>query len=109
MRMLVSSARVCIRIWKLILSRMTSKATSTSALEHAGVAFNGVGWKYYVVLAICGFTNALFFWAFMPETRGIPLEELDAYFASVPLFVPGSIGDKGYDAETRERDLRESR
>lgn len=33
-----------------------------------------LGWKFYLVFAICGFTNALFFWAFLPETRGIPLE-----------------------------------
>ncbi|TCD71898.1 hypothetical protein EIP91_000030 [Steccherinum ochraceum] len=53
-------------------------------------AFRSGGWRYYVVFAICGFTNALFFWAFLPETRGIPLEELDEYFEKAPLFVPHS-------------------
>lgn len=38
------------------------------------VLMSPTGWKYYLVFAICGFTNALFFWAFLPETRGIPLE-----------------------------------
>lgn len=75
------------------------------------------------MFAICGFSNALFFWvclpllfasgsaaharaqAFMPETRGIPLEEVDEYFASVPLFVPAS---KAYapEAHAREDALR---
>lgn len=46
--------------------------------------------------------------AFLPETRGIPLEELDAYFDTVPIFVPGS---KVYvpDAETREEELRQGK
>ena len=89
-------------------------------------AFDNVGWKYYIVFAICGFSNALYFWvrsifleqpwipgsrkavpqAFLPETRGIPLEELDAYFDSVPLFVPGS-GVYVPDAKTREEELRQ--
>ncbi|KAH9937984.1 general substrate transporter [Amylocystis lapponica] len=43
-------------------------------------AFDNVGWRFYLVFAICGFSNALFFWAFLPETKGIPLEELDNYF-----------------------------
>jgi hypothetical protein len=73
------------------------------------VAFNHVGWKFYLTFAICGFTNALFFWALMPETRGIPLEELDTYFESMPLFVPGTQGAEGYDASTRERELAEGR
>ncbi|EIN03883.1 general substrate transporter [Punctularia strigosozonata HHB-11173 SS5] len=73
------------------------------------VAFNNVGWKFYLVFAICGFSNALFFWALLPETRGIPLEELDAYFETVPLLVPGSVGATGYDASTRERELAQGR
>jgi hypothetical protein len=28
--------------------------------------------------------------AFLPETRGLPLEEVDDYFARVPLFIPHS-------------------
>ncbi|OSC96354.1 general substrate transporter [Trametes coccinea BRFM310] len=72
------------------------------------IAFDHVGWKYYLVFAVCGFTNALFFWAFLPETKGIPLEELDAYFETVPLFVPGS---KVYvpDGKTREEELRQGK
>ncbi|PIL23391.1 MFS general substrate transporter [Ganoderma sinense ZZ0214-1] len=69
------------------------------------VAFDKVGWKYYLVFAICGFSNALFFWAFLPETKGIPLEELDAYFESIPIFVP-SAAVFVTDANTREEELR---
>lgn len=72
------------------------------------IAFDHVGWRFYLVFAVCGFSNALFFWAFLPETKGIPLEELDSYFASVPIFVPGS---KVYvpDGLTREEELRQGK
>ena len=39
---------------------------------------------------ICNFTNAIFFWAFLPETKGIPLEEMKILFQETPWFVPGS-------------------
>ncbi|KAH7097624.1 general substrate transporter [Auriculariales sp. MPI-PUGE-AT-0066] len=69
------------------------------------IAFANVGWRYYLVFAICGFSNAIFFWAFMPETRGIPLEEIDEYFERTPIFIPTS---SGYvpDAHSRENELR---
>ncbi|KAJ3854353.1 general substrate transporter [Lentinula lateritia] len=51
------------------------------------VAFSHIGWKYYLVFAICGHTNALFVWAFYPETTGRRLEEMDALFQDAPLFV----------------------
>ncbi|KAH9855390.1 general substrate transporter [Lenzites betulinus] len=72
------------------------------------IAFDHVGWKFYLVFAVCGFSNALFFWAFLPETKGIPLEEVDAYFSSVPLFIPGS---KVYvpDGKTREEEMRQGK
>jgi hypothetical protein len=43
--------------------------------------------------------------AFLPETRGLPLEEIDEYFAKVPLFVPHSTVPVPAQAE-REDALR---
>lgn len=37
---------------------------------------------------VCNFTNALFFWAFLPETAKRPLEEMNYLFTNAPLFVP---------------------
>ncbi|KAI0318049.1 hypothetical protein OF83DRAFT_1118205 [Amylostereum chailletii] len=53
-------------------------------------AFANVGWRFYLVFAICGFTNALTIWAFFPETKGLKLEEMDDFFSfkNMPLFVP---------------------
>ncbi len=35
-------------------------------------------------------TSALFFWAFLPETKGLNLEDMDDLFYNSPTFVPGS-------------------
>jgi len=37
---------------------------------------------------VCNFTNALFFWAFLPETGKRPLEEMNYLFEKAPIFVP---------------------
>lgn len=37
---------------------------------------------------VCNFTNALFFWAFMPETKRRPLEEMNRLFSETGWFVP---------------------
>ncbi|KAJ7082307.1 general substrate transporter [Mycena epipterygia] len=70
-------------------------------------AFQGIGWKYYLVFAICGHTNALFIWAFFPETTGRRLEEMDALFENAPLFVPGTPYAKVGDHRAAERELRQ--
>jgi len=69
-------------------------------------AFTAIGWKYYLVFAICGHTNALFIWAFYPETTGRRLEEMDALFTDAPLFVPGTQYAKVEDYRAAERELR---
>jgi hypothetical protein len=33
-------------------------------------------------------TNAIFFWAFLPETKGIPLEEMNRLFKETGWFIP---------------------
>jgi hypothetical protein len=71
------------------------------------IAFNNIGWKYYLVFAVCGFTNALTVWALFPETKvgeptsmriyvlkrssvlqGRKLEEMDDFFKHSSWFVP---------------------
>ncbi|KAF7327235.1 MFS domain-containing protein [Mycena kentingensis (nom. inval.)] len=70
-------------------------------------AFLNIGWKYYLVFAICGHTNALFIWAFYPETTGRRLEEMDALFEKAPIFVAGTHYAKVGDHRAAERELRE--
>jgi hypothetical protein len=40
-------------------------------------------------MQICNFTNAVFFYCFLPETAKRPLEEMNYLFTNAPLFVPG--------------------
>ncbi|KAF8873879.1 general substrate transporter [Infundibulicybe gibba] len=70
------------------------------------LAFGAIGWKFYLVFAICGHTNALFIWAFYPETTGRRLEEMDALFENAPIFVPGTPYVKVGDHRAAERELR---
>ena len=39
---------------------------------------------------VCNLTNAIFFWAFQPETKGLNLEDMDELFRDHPLFAPRS-------------------
>lgn len=37
---------------------------------------------------ICNFANVLFFWALLPETKKVPLEEMNYLFSHAPWLVP---------------------
>ncbi|TKY90292.1 hypothetical protein EX895_000290 [Sporisorium graminicola] len=50
-------------------------------------ALESVGWKYYILFAVGGFTNAITFWLILPETKGRTLEEMDAFIESTPWIV----------------------
>ena len=69
---------------------MTSFAFNTMIGQVTPIAITAIGWKYYVVFIVCNLTNAIFFWAFQPETKGLNLEDMDELFREHPIFVPGS-------------------
>ncbi|KAF9074207.1 general substrate transporter [Rhodocollybia butyracea] len=71
------------------------------------IAFTHIGWKFYLVFAICGHTNALFVWAFFPETSGRRLEEMDTLFEDAPMFVANTPYAKVQDRLLAEKELRE--
>ena len=71
------------------------------------IAITAIGWKFYIVFIVCNLGNAIFFWAFQPETKGLNLEDMvsslpyallrlsltsaqDELFRESPTFVPGS-------------------
>ena len=75
------------------------------------IAVTAIGWKYYIVFIVCNLTNALFFWAFQPETKGLNLEDMDELFRDHPLFVPRSkwqpsshVDEDAREIAKRERD-----
>lgn len=91
------------------IATMTSFAFNTMIGQTTSVALddeNGIGWRWYILfivglqslvyralllthsLQVCNFTNAVFFWAVLPETAKRPLEEMRHLFTEAPWFVP---------------------
>ncbi|KAF2679245.1 general substrate transporter [Lentithecium fluviatile CBS 122367] len=46
----------------------------------APVAFNTVGWKYYIIFIVLPIVGATIMYLFYPETKGLSLEEISAKF-----------------------------
>ncbi|KAH7359958.1 general substrate transporter [Pyrenochaeta sp. MPI-SDFR-AT-0127] len=66
---------------------MTSFAFNTLIGQVTPIAMASVGWRYFLTFVICNFTNAIFFWATLPETARRPLEEMNALFSGNVWFV----------------------
>ncbi|RMY42093.1 hypothetical protein D0866_00148 [Hortaea werneckii] len=92
------------RLKGVSLGAMASFASNTMIGQVTPIAISAIGWKYYIVFIVCNLTNALFFWAFLPETKGLNLEDMDELFQQHPVFVPGSkwIPSSHVDDEAQE-------
>ncbi|KAL7267813.1 hypothetical protein RUND412_009583 [Rhizina undulata] len=90
------------------LATMTSFAINTMIGQVTPIAMTNVGWRYYLLFIVCNFTNAIFFWALLPETSKVPLEEMDNLWENAPWFVPTMEG-KDYlrDWEQRREEMDE--
>ncbi|KAI1495055.1 MFS transporter [Biscogniauxia mediterranea] len=93
------------------IATMTSFAFNTMIGQVTGIAVESVGWRYFVVFAVCNLTNAAFFYLFLPETKLLPLEEMNFLFANSPWIVPGSDpaayrANLAADVERRATELR---
>ncbi|KAF1838931.1 general substrate transporter [Decorospora gaudefroyi] len=71
------------------LATMTSFAFNTMIGQVTKPGMETAGWKFYLLFVICNFTNAAFFYCFLPETSKRPLEEMNYLFTNAPFFVPG--------------------
>ncbi|KAG9683097.1 sugar transporter STL1, partial [Aureobasidium melanogenum] len=91
------------------IATMVSFAFNTMIGQTTSVAIANIGWRWYIVFIVCNFTNALFFWAILPETAGRPLEEMNYLFTQAPLFVPGTAagGRQGFATHELERRAEE--
>ncbi|KAE9964554.1 hypothetical protein EG328_010362 [Venturia inaequalis] len=89
------------------IATMTSFAFNTMIGQTTGIAMKSIRWRWYILFCVCNFTNALFFWAFMPETAKRPLEEMNYLFTHAPLFVPTS-NMKEFDTHDLERRVEEA-
>jgi len=78
------------RVKGISLATMVSFAFNTMIGQVTPVALKAIGWKYYLLFIVCDITNALFFYLFLPETKGVTLEAMNDLFQNSPILVPGS-------------------
>ncbi|KGO41718.1 Major facilitator superfamily domain, general substrate transporter [Penicillium expansum] len=69
------------------LGCMVSFAFNTMIGQVTPIGMATSGWKFYILFVVCNFTNAVFFWAMLPETKQLPLEEMKKLFTETPWFV----------------------
>lgn len=79
-----------LRMKGVSLGAMTSFAFNTMIGQVTPIAIAAIGWRFYVIFVVCNLTSGLFFWAFLPETKGLNLEDMDDLFGNSGTFVPGS-------------------
>ncbi len=72
------------------LATMVSFAFNTLIGQITPVCLASIGWRYYVIFIVFDMTNALSFYFFLPETKGLQLEAMDDLFTISPWLVPGS-------------------
>ncbi|CZR49825.1 uncharacterized protein FPRO_16033 [Fusarium proliferatum ET1] len=85
---------------------MASFAFNTMIGQVTAPAIENIGWRYFLVFVVCNFTNAIFFWAFMPETKLLPLEEMNVLFSSTSWFVPGTSQKRMSDLDARVEEVK---
>jgi len=71
------------------IATMTSFAFNTMIGQVTPIAMANVKYRFYILFIVCNFTNALFFWLFLPETSKLPLEEMNYLFSNSPWVVVG--------------------
>ncbi|KAF3395419.1 Sugar transporter STL1 [Talaromyces pinophilus] len=77
----------------MALSMVTLFVTSTPFLEAAPTAFATIGWKYYLVFIVLTAINIPITYFYLPETKGITLEEISGKFGDhVMIHLNGSGG-----------------
>lgn len=72
------------------IATMTSFAFNTMIGQITPIAMESVRYRYYFLFIICNFTNAVFFWLLLPETKKLPLEEMNYLFSNAPWIIPGT-------------------
>lgn len=91
---------------------MVSFAFNTMIGQVTDPAIKDIGWRYYMIFVIFNFSNAVFFWLTLPETKLLPLEEMNYLFNHAPWIIPGSdkssyTANLAEDLERRAGEIRE--
>ncbi|TGJ78586.1 hypothetical protein E0Z10_g10179 [Xylaria hypoxylon] len=94
------------------IATMTSFAFNTLIGQVTQIAIDAVGWRYFLLFIIANLTNAIFFYAVLPETKLLPLEEMNYLFTHAPWIV-ARVDPQKYtshlaaDVERRAKEIRE--
>lgn len=91
------------------IATMMSFAFNTMIGQVTPYGMRNAGYNFYILFIVCNFTNALFFWAFIPETANVPLEDMSYLFEHAPWFIP-PLNMKDYrrprDVESKIDDMK---
>ncbi|PKS07779.1 hypothetical protein jhhlp_006387 [Lomentospora prolificans] len=88
------------------IATMVNTAFNCMIAQTTSVALDdktGIGWRWYILFIVCNFTNAIYFWCFLPETAKRPLEEMRYLFTDAPLFVPSMNRDSLRSSDLERR------
>ncbi|KAI0399818.1 MFS sugar transporter-like protein [Xylaria palmicola] len=94
------------------IATMTSFAFNTLIGQVTEIAVEAVGWRYFLLFVFANLTNAIFFYAVLPETKRLPLEEMNYLFTHAPWIV-ARVDPQKYtanlaaDVERRAEEIRE--
>lgn len=88
------------------IATMMSFAFNTMIGQVTPIAMTNIGYRFYYLFVICNFTNAVFFWLLLPETKRVPLEEMNQMFTNAPWIVPGT-RKQDYMSHDLERKVEE--
>ncbi|KAI8948436.1 MFS sugar transporter-like protein [Xylaria longipes] len=94
------------------IATMTSFAFNTLIGQVTEIAVDAVGWRYFLLFVIANLTNAIFFYAILPETKLLPLEEMNYLFTHAPWII-AHVDPQKYranlaaDVERRAEEIRE--
>lgn len=69
-----------IRAKGIALSIAVIALTDLVYLQATATAFANIGWKFYLIFIIISGLGTIFVYFYLPETKGIPLEEMSALF-----------------------------
>ena len=91
-----------IRAKGVVVGVATICAINILWLQVAPIAFNTIGYKFYMVFCIPGAFAAAWLWFFFPNTLGIPLEEIAKIFGDADeLYTPAGSPEKQKDEDVK--------
>ncbi|KAK9465553.1 general substrate transporter [Lipomyces arxii] len=70
------------------IATMSSFAFNTMISQITPIAMQRLRYRFWYLFIICNFTNAIYFYCFLPETGKTPLEKMDDLWEDAPLFIP---------------------